>query len=64
MSTSLSRIGAAVGTYLAPISLDSFGIANTMIVAFGISMVGLLVTWIMAPETRSLDLHQASSLSY
>ncbi|BGE66920.1 TPA: MFS transporter [Pseudomonas aeruginosa] len=64
LSTSLSRIGAAVGTYLVPLSLDSIGIANTMIAAFGISMVGLLVTWLMAPETRSMDLHQASAASY
>lgn len=64
LATSLSRIGAAVGTYLVPLSLDGIGIANTMFVAFGVSMVGLFVTWLMAPETRSLDLHQASSLSY
>ena len=63
LATSLSRIGAAVGTYLVPISLDGIGIANTMYAAFGISMVGLFVTWLMAPETRSLDLHQASSVN-
>ncbi|MGE8064582.1 MFS transporter [Pseudomonas sp. NPDC089569] len=62
LATSLSRIGAAVGTYLVPLSLDSIGIGNTMYVAFGISMVGLFFTWLMAPETRSLDLHQASSV--
>lgn len=62
LATSLSRIGAAVGTYFVPLSLDSIGIGNTMIVAFGISMVGLFFTWLMAPETRSLDLHQASSV--
>ncbi|NQD54280.1 MFS transporter [Pseudomonas sp. CM25] len=61
LATSLSRIGAAVGTYLVPISLSSFGIANTMLAAFGISMVGLLFTWLMAPETRCLDLAQASA---
>lgn len=62
LATSLSRIGAAVGTYFVPLSLDSIGIGNTMLLAFGISMVGLLVTWRMAPETRSLDLHQASTV--
>ncbi|RRW40638.1 MFS transporter [Pseudomonas luteola] len=64
LATSLSRIGAAVGTYLVPIALTTIGIANTMFVAFGISMVGLIVTVLMAPETRSLDLHKAGSLSY
>ncbi|MBK4995713.1 MFS transporter [Pseudomonas sp. S37] len=62
LATSLSRIGAAIGTYLVPMSLSSIGIANTMIAAFGISMVGLLCTWLMAPETRSLDLAKASAV--
>ena len=62
LASSLSRIGAAIGTYLVPMSLESLGIANTMIVAFGISMVGLLCTWLMAPETRSLDLAKASAV--
>lgn len=63
LATSLSRIGAAMGTYLVPISLSSIGIGNTMVAAFGISMAGLLFTWLMAPETRSLDLHQASAVN-
>ncbi|OXI32044.1 MFS transporter [Burkholderia aenigmatica] len=62
--TSLSRIGAAIGTYLVPMSLSSIGIAHTMYVAFGISVVGLWVTMTMAPETRSMDLHHAGSLSH
>jgi len=60
LATSLSRIGAAMGTYLIPVSLTSIGIANTMYVAFGISVVGFIVTIFMAPETTSLDLHDTS----
>ncbi|WP_371764802.1 MFS transporter [Massilia sp.] len=63
LCTSMSRIGAAAGTYLVPMSLDSIGIANTMYVAAGVSLVGLWVSWAMAPETRSMDLHQAAALS-
>lgn len=62
IGTSLSRVGAAVGTYLVPISLQSIGIGQTMYIAAGITLVGLVTAWFMAPETRSLDLHQASSL--
>lgn len=62
LATSLSRIGAAMGTYLVPISLNSIGIGNTMLAAFGVSMVGMVVAILMAPETRSLDLQQAASL--
>lgn len=62
VGTSLSRIGAAVGTYLVPMSLQSLGIGPTMYIAAGITFVGLVASWFMAPETRALDLHQAASL--
>ena len=60
--TSLSRIGAAAGTYLVPASLQSIGIANTMLAAALVTFFGLVVAWFMAPETGSMSLHQASSL--
>lgn len=64
LATSLSRIGAAVGTYLVPISLASLGIANTMFAAAVISLFGALISWWLAPETSKLDLQQASSLTH
>lgn len=63
MGASLSRIGAAVGTWLVPISLDSLGIANTMFAAAAVTMLGLVVSLALAPETRSLSLQEAASLS-
>ena len=63
LATSLSRIGAALGTYLIPLALTGIGIANTMYIAFGISAVGFILALVMAPETRSLDLHNASAIS-
>lgn len=62
MGTSVSRIGAAVGTYLVPVSLDVLGIAQTMYVAAAITFFGLLLSWALAPETRSLNLQQAAAL--
>ncbi|MBP2261989.1 putative MFS transporter [Pseudomonas hunanensis] len=62
VGTSFSRIGAAIGTYLVPISLDVLGIAQTMYAAAGITLVGLVLSWALAPETRSLNLQQAASL--
>ena len=62
LATSLSRIGAAVGTYLVPISLASYGVANTMFAAALISLFGALISWWMAPETSQLDLQQAAAL--
>ncbi|GLZ85654.1 MFS transporter [Metapseudomonas resinovorans] len=63
IGTSLSRIGAAVGTYLVPVSLQTFGIASTMYAAAIVTLVGLLFALALAPETRSLNLQQAASLT-
>lgn len=60
---SLSRIGAAVGTYLVPVSLQAFGIGNTMFAAAAVTLLGLLVSLALAPETRSLSLQEAASLN-
>lgn len=62
VGTSMSRIGAAVGTYLVPVSLETLGIGHTMYIAAGITLFGLVVSFFMAPETNALDLNQAASL--
>ena len=62
LGTSISRIGAAAGTYAVPVALAEYGIADTMYVAAAITIVGLVASWIMAPETRSLSLQQAGAL--
>ncbi len=63
MGASLSRIGAAAGTWLVPISLENLGIANTMFAAAAVTMIGLIFSLALAPETRSLSLQEAASLS-
>lgn len=63
MGASLSRIGAAVGTWLVPISLQGIGIGNTMFAAAAVTLLGLLVSLALAPETRSLSLQEAASLN-
>lgn len=64
MGASLSRIGAAIGTWLVPMSLHSLGIANTMYAAAAVSFVGLAVSVMLAPETRALSLQEAASLGH
>ena len=63
IGTSLSRVGAAVGTYLVPVSLQTLGIGNTMYVAAAVTMVGLIAACAMAPETRALNLRDAAALA-
>lgn len=62
VGTSLSRVGAAIGTWLVPMALDSYGIAFTMYAAAAVTFVGLAFSLALAPETRSLNLQQAASL--
>lgn len=63
VGTSMSRVGAAVGTWLVPMALDSYGIGATMYAAALVTFVGLAFSLALAPETRSLNLQQAASLN-
>lgn len=62
IGTSLSRIGAAIGTYLVPVSLDKFGISDTMYAAAAVTFLGLLVSYCLATETKHLNLNEAGIL--
>jgi putative MFS transporter len=62
LASSLSRIGAAVGTYLVPLALTTLGIGTTMIIAAVVTLVGLAVSIAWAPETRGLTLGEAAAL--
>ncbi|MFM9371935.1 MFS transporter [Streptomyces sp. Da 82-17] len=63
LASSLSRIGAAVGTYLVPMALSGWGIGNTMLAAAAISAAGALASLAWAPETRGLTLKESATLS-
>ncbi|MBN9792557.1 MFS transporter [Pseudonocardia sp. TMWB2A] len=62
LASSLSRIGAAVGTFLVPLSLSGLGIGPTMLIGAVITLLGLVVSWLWAPETRDLGLGEAAAL--
>ena len=62
IGTSLSRIGAAIGTYLVPLSLDKFGISDTMYAAAAVTFFGLIVSYFLATETKHLNLNEAGVL--
>ena len=56
LATSISRLGAAIGTYLVPISLSSIGTGPTMLIGVGITALGLLISVMWAEETRNRSL--------
>ncbi|MBF9070371.1 MFS transporter [Streptacidiphilus fuscans] len=59
-ATSVSRVGAAVGTYLLPLSLSGLGIGPTMLMAAALTAVGLLVCVLWAEETKGVGLQTSS----
>lgn len=63
LGTSISRIGAAIGTYLLPFALTGWGIGTTMIIAAIICFIGAWSAWALAPDIDAMDLNQAASLN-
>jgi len=63
LASSLSRIGAAIGTYLVPEALSHIGIGPTMIIAAVITLVGGGISMLWAPETRGLTLGESCALT-
>jgi MFS transporter, putative metabolite transport protein len=52
VATAVSRLGAAAGTFLLPVSIDHMGVGPTMLIGAGITVVGLVVSVAWAEETR------------
>ncbi|WP_216899831.1 MFS transporter [Nocardia alni] len=63
LATSVSRVGAALGTYLLPWSLDHLGMGTTMLYAAGLTAIGFLICLWGAPETMGRRLNAASAVS-
>ncbi|MEU0969593.1 MFS transporter [Streptomyces sp. NPDC005917] len=59
-ATAMSRVGAAVGTFLLPMGLDRFGVEFVLLIGAGVLAVGGLVSQFLAPETTDLDLATAA----
>lgn len=62
VATSISRIGAAIGTFSVPYLLLRYGIGPTMLLCCGFTLVGLGVCVALAPETKGMTLRQCSEL--
>lgn len=62
VATAISRIGAAIGTFSLPYFLKTFGIGPTMLVSTGVTLLGLIVCVLLAPETKGLTLRECSDL--
>ena len=61
LATAISRIGAAIGTYMIPLSLSGLGAGPTLLIGFGLTVVGLLISIAWAEETRNKSLTSLST---
>lgn len=59
--TAFSRIGAAAGTFVLPMSVTALGVGPTMLIAAGICAVGAVISQFLAPETTGLSLSDTSA---
>ncbi|MFJ4052670.1 MFS transporter [Pseudomonas sp. NPDC089743] len=62
-ATAASRVGAAAGTFLLPISIETYGVTTTVLIAAGVSLFGAIVTYFLAPETKGKLLSETSAPS-
>jgi putative MFS transporter len=60
-ATAISRIGAAAGTFALPTALERFGAPAVMWISFALSVVGLVITSLWAPETKGMTLAESSA---
>jgi putative MFS transporter len=62
VAAAFSRIGAAGGTFLLPIGITHIGIGPSVLIGAALCAIGLLVTYLWAPETTGISLTKTSSL--
>ncbi len=60
LATAISRLGAAVGTYLVPASLEGLGTGPTMYIGAGLTLLGFVISIFWAEETRNRPLSDAA----
>ncbi len=58
-----SRIGAAIGTFLLPIGLDTLGVGASMLIAAAFCVAGAVITQLWAPETAGRPLIETSRVA-
>lgn len=63
ISIAFSRIGTIIATYGTPLFLEAFGIGPTMLVAAVLVIIGLTMSYFLAPETKGKSLAETSALS-
>jgi putative MFS transporter len=61
VAAAFSRIGAAVGTFLLPVGIETIGTGPCMVIGAGVCVVGAVTSQFLAPETTNRDLVDTST---
>ena len=61
-AAAVSRIGAGLGTFLLPITIEKFGVSATILGMAVIVFSGALVSQLWAPETKGMSLSETAHL--
>ncbi len=61
-AAAVSRIGAALGTFLLPWSMTNLGVSASMLIAAGIAAVGAGLSQWLAPETKGMSLTETAAV--
>ncbi|GAB3288235.1 MFS transporter [Parasphingorhabdus pacifica] len=59
-AAAMSRIGAAIGTFLLPVGMNAWGTGPVMLLGSAVLVMGLIISIMWAPETTNLELSEAS----
>lgn len=54
----MSRVGAALGTFVMPMGIESFGVNTMVYLAAAVCLLGAVITQLMAPETTGKTLSE------
>lgn len=60
-AAAVSRVGAGIGIFLFPMSMQTLGAGPTMLIAAGVALLGAGLSQWLAPETKGKTLTEAAS---
>lgn len=60
-AAAFSRLGAAIGTFLLPVGIETLGIEPVLLILAGVIATGAIVSQIWAPETKGKSLSETTT---
>ncbi|MFD5276010.1 MFS transporter [Pseudarthrobacter sp. NPDC058362] len=60
-AAAVSRVGAGIGTFLLPVSMENLGPGPTMLMAADVAFAGAALSQWLAPETKGKSLTEAAA---